>query len=1183
MADIYVYASNCDDFSNFGLAGALTPTSCIFEEEANGLSEITLEHPIDAFGRHTALACNNIIKADVPVRTTPGIDGNSIVTSIEQWKVKQSTEYAPVLRAIYQKEDGGKVLAILPVGTVVTVVGKSDVDTYYVKTPFACGWMNPAGLEFYTRETLAANTQSIESVQPAWTVKPQLFRIYNVEKGIAGITVSARHISYDLLYNLTTYKNNLAVPCHEALAGIMDNCIAPHEFKAYTNLANTHVAPEWVRKNPIDALLNPETGLATLYKAALVRDNWELYVLHDPGLNRGVTVEYGKNMTGIKYTENYEEVVTRIIPVGEWQNGEDLLLSGDQPWVDSPHINDYPVVYAQELKCEDCKVGTNGVNVAIAWSRMQEQAQNVFDNGGDLPKVEMSVDFINLGDTAEYARFKDLERLFLWDYVLVRHKNLGIDVTSRIVKIEWDCLLKRMNGMEIGSVGKTLANSGITTWQIPTGFSGSKIAGGTVGSNALQDSVISARHLQADSVSAENIQAGTITAEEIKAGEIDAIAIEAVTAQIEDVNAGNVDADRLYAAIAEVSNATIKSADIGFAQVKDLVADQAIITEGVGGQLYIARLAVTEANMVSLTVGELVVKGKDGSFYSVSVDANGNVQTELKQIANDDVKDLSINAGEKIIEGTVTAACLNAQDIFAENAIIKELMAANIDVSTLFAREAFIGLLTTTKIVGDKSIVIMAQDIAANEAAIARQSADLAGAVTKLEGDIAKVQSQVDGSITTWYLEGEPTLTNEPAVNWTTEALKEEHQGDLYYDKSNGYSYRWLKEGNVWGWQRIVDTDVSTALAAAAEAKDTADAKKRIFYTQPTPPYDAGDLWVQGSGGDIYVCAVQKLAGFSFTQSDWKIASKYTDDTAANAAANAANTAQNTANAATNAAGKAQSTADAAKSTADTAVAAAGNAHARANAAYELANGGVASVDVQYYLSTSSTALIGGSWQTVAPEWVDGKYMWQRTVTAYKNGTTTSSDPTCIAGATGATGPAGKDGLPGSQGPAGPRGETGAGVAEIIEEFYLSDSKETQSGGSWVQEMPEWQYGFYVWTRSRITYTDGTVAYTAPYCDTGWEAANDAQTIAANAGSIASAAVEAIGQIPQRLEVAVDGTYIKDENMASIMRLTSAAVTIGTLEGDARGYSQLAANYVQFGNYQLRKSADGGLVFKLKG
>ena len=133
----------------------------------------------------------------------------------------------------------------------------------------------------------------------------------------------------------------------------------------------------------------------------------------------------------------------------------------------------------------------------------------------------------------------------------------------------------------------------------------------------------------------------------------------------------------------------------------------AIITQGTAGKLYIARLAVTEANMVSLTVGELVVKGTDGHFYSVSVDEGGQVVTTLKQIANDDVADQSIDGGEKIIEGTITAGTLNVQDIFANNAVIRSLIAANLDVDTLFAREATVSALNAMDITSNTYLKLM--------------------------------------------------------------------------------------------------------------------------------------------------------------------------------------------------------------------------------------------------------------------------------------------------------------------------------------------------------------------------------------------------------------------------------------------------------------------------------------------
>lgn len=147
---------------------------------------------------------------------------------------------------------------------------------------------------------------------------------------------------------------------------------------------------------------------------------------------------------------------------------------------------------------------------------------------------------------------------------------------------------------------------------------------------------------------------------------------------------------------------------------------------------------------------------------------------------------------------------------------------------------------------------------------------------------IAELQSQIDGQLETWFYDHEPSLQNEPAVNWTTNEQRKDHEGDLFFWKSTGYSYRFLQDGVVWKWQIVQDTDISKALAAAEKAQDTADHKRRVFVVTPQPPYDIGDLWVQGETGDIMRCRVPKSDSSEYATDDWEKASKYTDDTRAN-------------------------------------------------------------------------------------------------------------------------------------------------------------------------------------------------------------------------------------------------------------------------------------------------------------
>jgi phage-related protein len=145
---------------------------------------------------------------------------------------------------------------------------------------------------------------------------------------------------------------------------------------------------------------------------------------------------------------------------------------------------------------------------------------------------------------------------------------------------------------------------------------------------------------------------------------------------------------------------------------------------------------------------------------------------------------------------------------------------------------------------------------------------------------VADIQAQVDGSISTWFYSVDPSMTTEPTSDWTTEKLKNTHLGDLYYNTKDNTSWRFQKDGTtgVYSWTQLVDSVAQQALAAAAQAQDTADHKRRIFMTTPIVPYDVGDLWAEGSSGDIWRCIIAKTDKQVYASSDWEKASKYTSD-----------------------------------------------------------------------------------------------------------------------------------------------------------------------------------------------------------------------------------------------------------------------------------------------------------------
>lgn len=150
-----------------------------------------------------------------------------------------------------------------------------------------------------------------------------------------------------------------------------------------------------------------------------------------------------------------------------------------------------------------------------------------------------------------------------------------------------------------------------------------------------------------------------------------------------------------------------------------------------------------------------------------------------------------------------------------------------------------------------------------------------------LPGILSEIQSQLDGQIEQFFETYDPTLTNAPAKDWTTNQMKENHLGDLFYNTESGKVFRFIKNGSVYSWQVLQDSEVAQALVLANDALALAKTKRRIFTSTPYPPYEVGDLWVQGGSGDIMRCKTSRATG-SYTSSDWEKASKYTDNTELN-------------------------------------------------------------------------------------------------------------------------------------------------------------------------------------------------------------------------------------------------------------------------------------------------------------
>lgn len=228
--------------------------------------------------------------------------------------------------------------------------------------------------------------------------------------------------------------------------------------------------------------------------------------------------------------------------------------------------------------------------------------------------------------------------------------------------------------------------------------------------------------------------------------------------------------------------------------------------------------------------------------------------------------------GGMTVDGDVIARILNATGVNADWINTGTIKAIDKDGNTTF----LVDVTTGRVIINADSVQIKGKDVNA----IAKEKAEtevnnfISNTYTT---DINNLQSQIDGQIETFFYDYEPTLQNIPASGWTTNEERKKHEGDLFYWKSKGYAYRFMQDGATWKWQLVQDTDITLALAAAEKAQDTANHKRRVFVVQPEPPYDIGDLWTQGSNGDLMRCKVARASG-SYSVDDWEKASKYTDD-----------------------------------------------------------------------------------------------------------------------------------------------------------------------------------------------------------------------------------------------------------------------------------------------------------------
>ena len=277
----------------------------------------------------------------------------------------------------------------------------------------------------------------------------QLFRIYDVAKGMFGVKVKARHIYFDLIDKIIVDTRAVNFNCETALNIILTGT----KFKGHSDISLTNTA-YFVKMNALSAISgDSDNTLLNRWGGEVIADNFDVYVNHRIGGNYGVKVKYARNMLDIDLAENTDEIATRIYP--QAYNG--IMLP--ELYIDSPLINKYPIIKERHMVFEDLKLKEDcsgedeqGFETRESlYKAMRQRVKEAFKSGLDKPKVSGKVDIAILENTEEYKSFKKLVNVGIGDTLIVEHQNIG-DLTTRCVGLEWDILNKKYNSITLGEL-----------------------------------------------------------------------------------------------------------------------------------------------------------------------------------------------------------------------------------------------------------------------------------------------------------------------------------------------------------------------------------------------------------------------------------------------------------------------------------------------------------------------------------------------------------------------------------------------------------------------------------------------------------------------------------------------------------------------------------------------------------
>jgi len=499
-----------EDFDKNGNV-VLMPLECKHTQVAAGKYDLTIKHPLDRTGKWMHLVPEAVIRAPIPEETIEtaytgmDVDAYKVTTDTAQLREtpqaptpiyypgwSSTGDYSVGSKASYNnrnyvcnKWDASSGQTQVPPpnnpwwtevpvkyssgGTILANL-KQDNEVYYISGPTS-GWYNvatPYGLEGYIQESQLTYSRHLSpaETQPR-TIRTQLFRIktVNVDTKSRTITATAEHVSNDMRGVLVEDVEIAQMSPANALARIEMKAMMDYRGVIATNMTETTDGTYTGKisgKNLLYCLLDPDKGIVASFDAAYRRDNWDVFVMHKTNTDRGFRLRYRKNMLGVSWNMKSDGLVTRVVPVAKDEDGSELYLTdGGTQWVDSPYINNYPVIYMERLKVSGQVGKDDGTDTETTWTKetlraeMQAKAEERFSiDKADRTVHEITVDFEMLGDTDEYKDLKGLEQVLMYDTVIAINEEIQMSVSVEVTEIEYDAIRKKITALKLTNVNE---------------------------------------------------------------------------------------------------------------------------------------------------------------------------------------------------------------------------------------------------------------------------------------------------------------------------------------------------------------------------------------------------------------------------------------------------------------------------------------------------------------------------------------------------------------------------------------------------------------------------------------------------------------------------------------------------------------------------------------------------------